>query len=332
MKILVTGGAGYIGSHTVIELIQKGYEPVIVDDLRNSKEFILAKIEQLAGKKIPFYPYDCGDISLMKEVFLKEKPDGVIHFAAYKFVNESINNPLKYYENNVGSLINLLKVIEEFPVSSFVFSSSCTVYGDPDDTPVTEKSAIKPAINPYGYTKQIGENCLKDFYLNHPEMSIVLLRYFNPIGAHPSAIIGELPIGVPSNLIPYITQTAAGIREQLTVNGNDYQTPDGTCIRDYIHVMDLAETHVLSLKSTKNKGCLDVYNVGTGYGHSVLEVLNTFQACNNVNLNYTFGPRRDGDAPVVYADNSLISKKLDWKTKYTLKEALQHAWKWQKSL
>ena len=332
MKILVTGGAGFIGSHTVAELIAKGHEPIIVDDLRNSEGFVLNKLEKLTGKKITYYPYDCGDMNLMREVFSKERPDGIIHFAAYKFVNESINHPLKYYENNVGSLVCLLKLVAEYPVSTFVFSSSCTVYGDPDLIPVTEKNPIKPPINPYGYTKQIGENCLKDFHVNFPEMSIVLLRYFNPIGAHPSAMIGELPIGVPSNLVPYVTQTAAGIREQLTINGNDYDTPDGTCVRDYIHVMDLAETHVLALEYAKSNAQLKIFNVGTGVGNSVLEVVKTFESCNKIKLDYTFGPRREGDASVVYSDNQLISKTLKWETKYSLEDALQHAWKWQQTL
>ena len=332
MKILVTGGAGFIGSHTVVELISRGYEPIIVDDLRNSESFVLKNISDLTGQKIKYYPYDCSDIILMREVFEKEKPEGVIHFAAYKSVNESINNPLKYYDNNIASLVCLLKLITEFPVSTFVFSSSCTVYGNPDSIPVTENSPLKPPINPYGYTKQIGESCLKDFHANNPELSIILLRYFNPIGAHPSGLLGELPIGIPSNLIPYITQTAAGIRKQITVNGNDYKTPDGTCIRDYIHVMDLADAHVLSLDFANKNKQLKIFNVGTGNGHSVLEVINSFEAINNITLNYTFGPRRDGDAPIVYANNDLITKTLNWKTKYSLNDSLLHAWKWQQLL
>ena len=327
MKILVTGGAGFIGSHTVVDLITKGYEPIIVDDLRNSESFILKNIAKLGGKKVVHYPYDCSNTALMREVFKKEKPEGIIHFAADKAVNESIKNPIKYYDNNIGSLVSLLKLIDEFPVSTFVFSSSCTVYGDPDTIPVTELSPLKPPVNPYGYTKQIGENCLKDFHLNCPETSIILLRYFNPIGAHPSGLLGELPIGVPSNLIPYVTQTAAGVREQLTINGNDYNTQDGTCVRDYIHVMDLADAHVLSLDYAKREKQLRIFNVGTGKGHSVLEVVNSFEAINNIKLNYTFGPRREGDAPVVYANNDLITKTLNWKTKYTLNDSLQHAWK-----
>ncbi|MAP02034.1 MAG: UDP-glucose 4-epimerase GalE [Flavobacteriales bacterium] len=333
MKVLVTGGAGFIGSHTVVELVKNNFTPIIVDDFRNSEKFILERLEKICGKSLKAYSIDCCNYNQMLEVFKQEKPDGIIHFAADKSVNESVNNPLKYYSNNIGSLVNLLKLIEIFPIKSFVFSSSCTVYGDPDSVPVTEKSPIKPAFSPYGYTKQICESCLKDYHKSNSKLSIILLRYFNPIGAHPSGLIGELPIGTPNNLVPYITQTAAGIREKVVVFGDTYNTPDGTCIRDYIHVCDLADSHVLALNyaSEKNKR-IETFNVGTGKGSSVLEVVNSFEKTNHVSLNFEIGPKREGDAPVVYADNTFIKNELSWSPKYSLDDALSHAWKWQQTL
>ena len=253
MKIIVTGGAGFIGSHTVVELLENGFETVIVDDFRNSKPFIINNIKQITSKSFSFYDIDCGDIEKLSAVFEKENPNGIIHFAADKAVNESVVDPLKYYHNNVTTLINVLKVVSEFQLKSFVFSSSCTVYGIPKHVPVSESTSIQPAFSPYGFTKQIGEQILKDFSKTNRDVSISLLRYFNPVGAHPSGLIGELPLGVPSNLIPFVTQTAIGIRKSLTVHGNDYKTPDGSCIRDYVHVVDLASAHVLALNNSANK-------------------------------------------------------------------------------
>ena len=333
MKVLVTGGAGFIGSHTVVALIENGFNPIIVDDFRNSEKFIIARLEKICKEKLVTYDIDCSDYELMEAVFLKEKPQGVIHFAADKSVNESVKDPLKYYHNNIGSLITILKLISNYPVKSFVFSSSCTVYGEPDSILVTETSAIKPAFSPYGYTKQVCEKLLNDFHHSNKGYSIVLLRYFNPIGAHPSGLIGELPIGTPNNLVPYITQTAAGIREKITVFGDTYDTPDGTCIRDYIHVCDLAESHVLALNyADKHLENLVTLNVGTGQGNSVLDVVKTFEKVNELSLNYEIGPKRAGDAPAVYADNSKIKNVLEWQPKFNLEDALAHAWQWQQTL
>ena len=333
MKVLVTGGAGFIGSHTVVALIENGFKPIIVDDFRNSEKFIIARLEKICKEKLVTYDIDCSDYELMEAVFLKEKPQGVIHFAADKSVNESVKDPLKYYHNNIGSLITILKLISNHPVKSFVFSSSCTVYGEPDSIPVTETSAIKPAFSPYGYTKQVCEKLLNDFHHSNKGYSIVLLRYFNPIGAHPSGLIGELPIGTPNNLVPYITQAAAGIREKITVFGDTYDTPDGTCIRDYIHVCDLAESHVLALNyADKHLENLVTLNVGTGQGNSVLDVVKTFEKVNELSLNYEIGPKRAGDAPAVYADNSQIKNVLEWQPKFNLEDALAHAWQWQQTL
>ena len=332
MKILVTGGAGFIGSHTIVELIEHGYDPIIVDDLRNSEGFIVNHIGKISGRKVPHYNIDFGNIEKISSLFKEESPEGVIHFAADKSVNESVNNPIKYYENNISNLINLLKVISNHSIEAFVFSSSCTVYGSPEKIPVNESAQIKSAFSPYGYTKQVGERILLDFFKTKPETSLSLLRYFNPIGAHPSGLIGELPIGIPTNLIPYITQTAIGKRDSLTVYGNDYETIDGTCIRDYIHVVDLANAHVLTLQDgIYNKETL-ILNVGTGKGHSVMEVINGFETVNNVNLKFNIGPRREGDVPAIYADNHLITKKINWKPRYDLDDCLKHAWKWEKKL
>ena len=333
MKIIVTGGAGFIGSHTVVDLLENGYKPIVIDDFRNSKPFIIDRIKKITNKDFISYNFDCGDIKKLNSVFLKEKPDAIIHFAADKAVNESVYNPLKYYHNNISTLVNVLSVVNKSKVKSFVFSSSCTVYGVPKKVPVSEFSPIQTAFSPYGFTKQIGEQILSDFVKSNPGISISLLRYFNPIGAHPSGLIGELPLGVPSNLVPFITQTAIGIRKSLIVHGNDYDTTDGTCIRDYIHVLDLARAHVLALnKSSTNNSAPLILNIGTGNGSSVLEVIESFKKVNKTNLNYTFGPRRDGDAPCVYANNELAKKVLGWEHKFSLEDALSHAWKWEKQL
>lgn len=330
MKVLLTGGAGFIGSHTAVELINNGYEPIIIDDFRNSKPFILKNIEKIVGQKVVLHRTDYGNIQKLKAIFKEHNPVGIIHFAADKAVNESVINPLKYYQNNIANLINLLEVTNEFEINSFVFSSSCTVYGTPKNVPVNEKNEVQPAFSPYGYTKQVGEKILTDFFYTKPETTLTLLRYFNPIGAHPSALIGELPLGVPSNLVPFITQSAIGKIGPLTIHGSDYATFDGTCIRDYIHVVDLATAHVLSLNNQSKEA--KFYNVGLGRGSSVLEVVKVFEKVNNLKLKFQFGKRRKGDIPEIYADTSLIKKELKWNPIYNLEDCLKHAWKWQKNL
>lgn len=333
MKILVTGGAGFIGSHTVVELIERGHTPIIVDDYRNSKSFIVEQIEKITHRKVKTYEIDCCNKAKLKEVFKLEKPDGIIHFAAYKAVGESVEKPLMYYNNNINSLINILELMSEHKVNNIVFSSSCTVYGTADSIPVTEETPRKPAESPYGNTKQIGEDILTDYQKSNLDKNVTLLRYFNPIGAHPSGLIGELPLGTPNNLVPYITQTAAGIREELTVFGNDYPTKDGTCIRDYIHVVDLANAHIHALEKQKQQtNKLEVYNVGVGIGTTVLEVVTTFEKVTDQNLNYKIGPRRSGDVIEIYSDNKKIVTELSWKPKFTLEDALEHAWNWQNKI
>lgn len=333
MNILVTGGTGFIGSHTVVELMASGYNPIIVDDYRNSSQHIINQIEKITGKLPVSYAIDCCDYEKLKKVFEKEQPVGIIHFAAYKAVGESVQEPLKYYDNNIRSLVNVLRLMKEFEVKNIVFSSSCTVYGSAKVIPVTEETPTMKAESPYGNTKQIGEDILTDFYNSEKEVSISILRYFNPIGAHPSGLIGELPIGTPNNLIPYITQTAAGIRKSLTIFGSDYPTEDGSCIRDYIHVVDLATAHIKALeKLLSNPSTLAIFNVGTGNGTSVIKVVETFEAVTNQKLNYTFGPRRAGDVIEIYADTTKIEAQLNWKPKFELKEALRDAWNWQNNL
>ena len=333
MKILLTGGAGFIGSHTAVELVNNGYSPIILDDFRNSNALIIKNIEKIIGKKVGFYSVDIGNKIKLREIIKKENPIGIIHFAADKSVNESVLNPLKYYKNNISNLVSLLELVSEFNINSFVFSSSCTVYGNPIKIPVKETNETQPAFSPYGYTKKVGERILTDFYATREKSSLTILRYFNPIGAHPSGLIGELPIGVPSNLLPFITQTAIGKRKKLTIYGNDYDTPDGTCIRDYIHVVDLANAHVLSLKfSLEKKNYIKIYNVGMGKGSSVLEVINSFENVNKVAVNYAFGPRRSGDVPKIYADNNLIKDEMNWAPKFNLENSVEHAWNWEKKL
>lgn len=332
-KILVTGGAGYIGSHTVVELFNSGYEPIILDDFRNSEEFIIERIQKIIGQEVTLYRGSCQDVELLQLIFDAHDISGIIHFAAYKAVGESVQNPLMYYDNNLGSLITMLKCIEEYKVPNFVFSSSCSVYGEHPKlgNGITEDvDDLKPQ-SPYANTKLIGEQIITDWKVNQAT-NVCLLRYFNPIGAHESALIGELPIGVPNNLLPFITQTAIGIREKLTVFGNDYNTTDGTCIRDYIHVVDLAKAHVKSLQWLENKnGIIDTFNVGTGKGSSVLEVVTEFENTTGEKLNWEFGERRAGDVPVVFANNAKIRAVLDWSATYTMKDAIAHAWAWQKS-
>ncbi|MBO2008308.1 UDP-glucose 4-epimerase GalE [Hymenobacter negativus] len=336
-KILVTGGAGYIGSHTVVELSQAGYQPIIVDNFSNSEESALAGIEAILGHKVPTHRIDCADATALRGVFQAE-PDiaGVIHFAAYKAVGESVQKPLAYFQNNVGSLLTLLAVMNEFNVESLVFSSSCTVYGIPDALPVTEATPTKPASSPYGRTKQMCEDIVNDVSAAPTnKLHTILLRYFNPIGAHESAKIGELPLGVPNNLVPFITQTAAGIREKLTINGGDYDTPDGTNIRDYIHVVDLAKAHIVAVQRLLDRKASDVvetFNVGTGNGNSVLEVVQTFEQATSQKLNYSIGPRRPGDVPAIYADATKAEQVLGFKTETSLADSLASAWKWQQTL
>jgi UDP-glucose 4-epimerase len=329
--ILVTGGLGYIGSHTVVELQNEGFEVVIIDNLSNSKIEVLDGITFITGLKPAFFQFDLLDKEKLDAFFKTQKIDGVIHFAASKAVGESVEKPLLYYENNLGSLINVLIAMIKNESNNLIFSSSCTVYGQADELPISEKSPRKPAESPYGNTKKIGEDILIDT-TKVTKLKAISLRYFNPIGAHPSAEIGELPIGVPQNLIPFVTQTAAGIRPYLSVFGNDYPTHDGTAIRDYIHVVDLAKAHIAALKrllNNQNKTQIEFFNVGTGKGSSVLEIINTFEKVTGVKLNYKIVARRIGDITAAYADTTLINKELNWKTELSLEDTLRDAWKWQ---
>jgi UDP-glucose 4-epimerase len=337
-KILVTGGAGYIGSHAVVELYQAGYQPIILDDFSNSRESVLEGLKAILGVDVPCYRIDCADEAALRGVFQAE-PDikGVIHFAAFKAVGESVEKPLAYYHNNVGSLIALLTVMPEFGVANFVFSSSCTVYGIPDKLPVTEATPTKKATSPYGATKQMCEDILTDVAAapGKPSPRVILLRYFNPIGAHDSARIGELPLGVPNNLVPFITQTAAGIREKLTVYGTDYDTPDGSCVRDYIHVVDLAKAHVVAVRRLLDGTATDrveTFNVGTGRGNTVLEVVKTFEQVSGQKLNVVLGPRRAGDVPAIFADATKAATVLGFTTETPLADSLASSWKWQQTL
>jgi UDP-glucose 4-epimerase len=332
-KIIVTGGAGYIGSHTVVELFESGYEPIIVDNFSNSEKSVLDGLQEIIGERVKLYEGDCTDKAFIRDVFKIENPDGVIHFAAYKAVGESVEKPLKYYHNNLDSLIVLLENMIQFGSKNLVFSSSCTVYGTPSKLPVTEKSAIKKAESPYGYTKQVAEKIIEDTVKAADSLSAVALRYFNPVGAHPSAKIGELPLGIPNNLIPLVTQTAAGIREELVVFGDDYNTPDGSNIRDYIHVVDLAKAHVKTLEYIQQHDHLfDAINVGTGNGNSVLEVIETFKKVSGQKLPYRVGDRRAGDVEQVYASVDKSKKTLGWEAELNLEDALLDAWNWQQSL
>ncbi|MDE3144654.1 MAG: UDP-glucose 4-epimerase GalE [Bacteroidota bacterium] len=331
-KILVTGGCGYIGSHTIVDLIENGFEVISIDDNSRSTNYGLHGIEKITGKKIKNYKVDLKNFDETQAVFQENRDIlGVIHFAAYKAVGESVQLPLMYYENNLFSLINLLKCVKEFNVPHFVFSSSCTVYGNPDAIPVTESSPVKKAESPYGATKQMGEVMLQDFSKTE-NVSSILLRYFNPVGAHHSALIGELPLGKPMNLVPAITQTAIGKLPKMFVWGTDYPTRDGSCIRDYIHVCDIAHAHTLALEyliNQKNKTKCDVFNLGTGDGVTVLEAIKMFEQVSGVKLNYELGPRREGDVVAIYANNNLAVTELGWEIKYGLKEMMDTAWKWE---
>lgn len=331
-KILVTGGLGFIGSHTVVELVNAGYEPIIVDDLSNSNPKILDQLTKIIGYTPPFYKLDLSIEQGVKD-FAASEPDiaGIIHFAAFKAVGESVQQPLKYYRNNFYSLFNILNAYDGKAVN-LVFSSSCTVYGQPDVLPVTESAPVKPAESPYGNTKQIAEEVLKDIIAAGSKYKIISLRYFNPVGAHRSALIGELPIGVPQNLVPFITQTAIGKREKITVFGNDYDTPDGSCQRDYIHVVDLAKAHVAAFKLMANDNFTgyDMFNLGTGKPNSVLEIINAFEQTTGVKLNYEIGPRRAGDIEKIWGDVTKSKNKLNWQTELDINTMMASAWEWEK--
>lgn len=332
-RVVVTGGLGYIGSHTTVALQDRGFEVIIIDNLSNSSIDVLDGISKITGKKPEFHQFDLKDNSIVKK-FFKENVDldGVIHFAASKAVGESVQKPLLYYENNLFSLINLLEAYSYNPASRLIFSSSCTVYGQANELPITEKAPIKKAESPYGNTKQIGEEIIKDTCLVNKGFKAIALRYFNPIGAHESAKIGELPIGTPQNLVPFITQTAIGKRKQLAVFGNDYPTKDGTAIRDYIHVMDLAEAHVAALElllQDDKQGNYDVFNLGTGKGQSVLEVIHAFEESTGQRIPYEIKGRRNGDVTAAYADTSKANSKLNWKARRSLRQALSSAWNWE---
>lgn len=335
-KILVTGGAGYIGSHTTVELQNAGYTVVCIDNLSNSNEESLNGIEEITGIRPNFYKVDCNDKEALANVFEQETNiQGIIHFAASKAVGESVQKPLLYYRNNIVPLLNLLELMSVYNVKGFVFSSSCTVYGQPKELPVTENAPILPATSPYGNTKQIDEEIIRDTIYANANFKAVLLRYFNPIGAHRSAKIGELPLGVPQNLVPYLTQTAAGIRSELSVFGNDYPTPDGTCIRDFIHVVDLAKAHVKAMDrmlSGESSEDLEIFNIGTGRGVSVLELINTFEQTTGVKVPHKITARREGDIEQVWADPTRANTVLKWKAQSTLEETLQSAWDWQKKI
>jgi UDP-glucose 4-epimerase len=333
--ILVTGGCGYIGAHTIVDLIENGFNVISVDNLSRSSENSLAGIEKITGKKVKNYNIDLTNAQAAESIFT-ENPNitGVIHFAAYKAVGESVEMPLAYYENNIFSLVNLLKLAVKYKAMHFIFSSSCTVYGNPDAIPVTEQTPLQPAASPYGATKQMGESIIKDTAFVE-SLSTILLRYFNPVGAHPSTAIGELPIGRPQNLVPAITQTAIGKLATMQVYGDDYDTRDGSCIRDYIHVCDIARAHTLalqySIKNNQTKSC-EIFNLGTGNGITVLEAIKAFEKVSGLALNYQIGPRRAGDIVAIYANNDYAVKKLGWEIKYSLEDMMRTAWDWEKSI
>ena len=332
-KILVTGGTGYIGSHTTVELMEAGYEVVIIDNLSNSNENVLDGIEKITGRRPVFVKGDCTDLDTLKKLF-QDNPGikGIINFAASKAVGESVQKPLLYYRNNLNTLINLLQLMPEYGVVGIVFSSSCTVYGEPDVNPIDETAPIKSATSPYGNTKQISEEIILDYVASGAPIKSIILRYFNPIGAHPSAYIGELPLGVPQNLVPFLTQAAAGIRKELTVFGNDYNTPDGSCIRDYIDVVDLAKAHVIAMErmlNGKDHDAVEIFNLGTGRGLSVLELINAFEEATGVKVPHKIGERRAGDIEKIWAKPDKANNVLGWKAQADIKDTMKNAWKWQ---
>ena len=333
-KILVTGGTGYIGSHTVVELISQGFEVVIADNLSNSRVEVLDAIEKICGKRPAFYEVDLCDWAATEEVFKTERPDSIIHFAALKAVGESVEKPTLYYRNNLVSLLNTIELAQKYGTSNYVFSSSCSVYGEPDKLPVSESATLKPAESPYGNTKRIAEEILRDAS-KVSDLKVICLRYFNPVGSHESSLIGEYPNQAPTNLMPVITQTAAGKREKLQVFGSDYDTPDGSCIRDYIHVVDLAQAHIVATERMikgKEKEQFEIFNIGTGTGLSVLEVINAFEKYTGKKLNYEISERRAGDVVKVYADTSFANAELGWKTNRGIREMVESAWAWEEQL
>ena len=331
MAILVTGGTGFIGSHTVVELLNAGYEVVVIDNLVNSSKESLKRVEEITGKKVPFYQVDILDREGLEEVFAKEKIDSCIHFAGLKAVGESVEKPWEYYHNNISGTLVLVDVMRSHGVKNIIFSSSATVYGDPDTVPVIEESPKKPCTNPYGTTKSMLEQILTDIQKADPEWNVVLLRYFNPIGAHESGRVGENTNGIPNNLMPFISQVAVGKREKLGVFGNDYDTPDGTGVRDYIHVVDLAKGHVKALKKIEEKAGLKIYNLGTGIGYSVLDVVKNFEKATGVAIPYEIKPRRAGDIAVNYADPSKAERELGWKAQFDIAKMCEDSWRWQKN-
>jgi UDP-glucose 4-epimerase len=334
-KIMVTGGLGYIGSHTVIELISAGFEVAIIDDLSNSSISVLDDIKEISGVLPDFYQLDLKNEHDLTSCFIQEKFDAVIHFAASKSVGESTIDPMKYYENNIGGMVNLIKQMNEFGSKNIVFSSSCTVYGQPDQLPVSEETPIKPAESSYGNTKKVGEDMLRDSSMAYDNFNAIALRYFNPVGAHPSGKIGERSSGIPNNLMPFLMQTVTGQREFLNVFGSDYDTPDGTAIRDYIHVIDLAKAHVIALNRQLNGGQkkpFEYFNLGSGNGYSVLEIIQSFEKVNGVDVNYKLTDRRPGDIEKIYADNALAKEELGWQATLGLDEMMSSSWRWQRKI
>jgi UDP-glucose 4-epimerase len=332
-KVIVTGGAGYIGSHTVVSLLEAGFEPIIIDNYANSSASVVESLREITGKNVPVYELDVTDTMALDTVWKKEQPSYVIHFAAYKAVGESVEKPTEYYRNNLDGLLSVIECMKKYGTKNLVFSSSCTVYGEPDECPVTEASPQKPATSPYGATKQMCERILEDTAIADTDMRIIALRYFNPVGAHPSAKIGELPNGTPNNLVPFLTQAVAGLRGELTVFGNDYDTSDGTCVRDFIHVMDLADAHVASLQYlAKTNKSFSALNIGTGKGNSVMELIEAFQRATGEKVPFKIGPRRAGDVVRVWADASLSTQALSWRPTRTLEDSMRDAWAWQQSL
>ncbi len=331
MAILVTGGAGFIGTHTVIELLDAGYDVVVMDNLSNSSKEAITRVEKISGKKVPFYESDIRDKQALETIFTKEKIDACIHFAGLKAVGESVRKPLEYYENNISGTLTLLDVMREHNCKNIIFSSSATVYGDPVMIPIAEECPKGQCTNPYGWTKSMLEQILTDLHTADSEWNVVLLRYFNPIGAHKSGTIGENPNGIPNNLMPYITQVAVGKLKELGVFGDDYDTPDGTGVRDYIHVMDLAVGHVCALKKIEDNSGLSIYNLGTGHGYSVLDIVKSFEAATGIAIPYVIKGRREGDIATCYADASKAKRELGWVAKYGIKEMCEDAWRWQKN-
>ena len=330
MKVLVTGGAGYIGSHTAVELIEAGYEAIIVDDLSNAKEDVIDRIETITGTRPVFYKEDCKDKEAMRKIFSENKIDAIIHFAAYKAVGESVQKPLEYYRNNIDSTLTLMEVMEEFGCKKFVFSSSATVYGPNNPYPYKEEMKAIESTSPYGWTKVMIERILTDYVTAHPDYCAVLLRYFNPIGSHPSGLLGDDPNGIPNNLMPYISRVAAGKLEKLTIFGDDYPTPDGTCQRDYLHVVDLAVGHLKALEYAENNNGVEAFNLGTGNGVSVMELVHAFDEANDMELPYVIGPRREGDLPAFWADAQKAKDVLGWEAKYSVEDMCKSAWEFVK--